>query len=66
MDSLGDQAAVPKLDEAKTTDIESEEVDIFERKKKFEELLQRLDKHRKETAHLRGNDLRYNIYMRKL
>jgi hypothetical protein len=25
-----------------------------------------MEKHRKETAHLRGNDLRFNIYMRKL
>lgn len=59
-------AAIPKLEEIKTTDIESEEVDVFERKKKFEELSKRLEKHRKETAHLRGNDLRYNIYMKKL
>lgn len=57
---------IPSLDEIKTTDIESEEADIFERKNKFEVLLKRLEKHRRETAHLRGNDLRYNIYMRKL
>lgn len=57
---------VPSLDEVKTTDIESEEADIFERKNKFELLLKRLEKHRKETAHLRGNDLRFNIYVRKL
>lgn len=54
------------MEEAKTTDIESEEADIFERKQKFDELLKRLEKHRRQTAHLRGNDLRYNIYMRKL
>lgn len=54
------------MEEIKTTDIESEEADIFERKNKFEVLLKRLENHRKETAHLRGNDLRYNIYMRKL
>lgn len=59
-------AAVPQLEEIKTSDIESEEVDVFERKKRFDELLKRLDKHRKETRHLRGNDLRYNIYMRKM
>lgn len=41
-------------------------MDIFERKNKFEELLRRITKHRKETAHLRGNDLRFNVYMRKL
>jgi hypothetical protein len=29
-------------------------------------LLKRIEKHRKEKAHLRGNDLRYNVYMRKL
>jgi hypothetical protein len=29
---------VPRLEDIRTTDIESEEVDIFERKKKFEEL----------------------------
>jgi len=28
--------------------------------------LKRIEKHRKENAHLRGNDLRYNVYMRKL
>jgi len=31
-------AAIPKIEEIKTTDIESEEFDIFERKKNFEEL----------------------------
>lgn len=67
MERLGEQgSAIPKLEEARTTDIESEEVDIFERKSKFEELLKRMEKHRKETLHLRGNDLRYNIYMKKL
>lgn len=25
-----------------------------------------MEKHRKQTLHLRGNDLRFNIYMRKL
>jgi hypothetical protein len=25
-----------------------------------------MEKHRKESAHLRGNDLRYNIYIKKL
>lgn len=41
-------------------------MDIFERRKKFEELSTRMEKHRKEAAHLRGNDLRYNIYIKKL
>lgn len=59
-------AAITSLEEVKTEEIESEEVDIFERKTKFEELLKRMEKHRQENAHLRGNDLRYNIYMRKM
>ena len=59
-------AAILDLEGARTTDIESEEADIFERKRKFDTLVKRIDKHRKETMHLRGNDLRYNIYMRKL
>lgn len=29
-------------------------------------MLRRISKHRKETAHLRGNDLRFNVYIRKL
>lgn len=64
LDSIN--AAIPELEGAKTTDIESEEGDVFERKRKFDTLIKRLDRHRKETAHLKGNDLRYNIYMRKL
>lgn len=59
-------AAVPSLEEVKTEEIESEEVDIFERKHKFDELQRRMDKHRREKAHLRGNDLRFNMYMRKM
>lgn len=60
------EGAIPGLEEVKTEEIESEEVDIFERKNKFDELLRRIEKHRRENAHLRGNDLRYNIYMKKL
>lgn len=68
LENLGERAglAAQNLEEAKTEDIESEEVDIFERKAKFDELLKRIEKHRKEKANLRGNDLRYNVYMRKL
>lgn len=68
LSNLGENAgqAAQNLEEAKTEEIESEEVDIFERKQKFDELLKRIEKHRKEKAHLRGNDLRYNVYMRKL
>lgn len=36
MENFGEDVAVPSLDEIKTTDIESEEADIFERKDKFE------------------------------
>lgn len=65
--SLGEQGSqIPTLEEIRTTDIESEEADIFERKEKFNQLLKRFEKHRQETSYLRGNDLRYNIYMRKL
>lgn len=65
---MGEQSAasVPGLEEVNTEEIESEEVDIFERKNKFDEVLRRMEHHRKQNAHLRGNDLRYNVYMRKL
>jgi hypothetical protein len=68
LSNLGERPSteIRNLEEAKTEDIESEEVDIFERREKFEELLKRIEKHRKEKAHLRGNDLRYNVYMRKM
>ena len=35
MANFGEAAAVSRLEEIKTSDIESEEVDIFERKEKF-------------------------------
>jgi hypothetical protein len=68
MANLGENGVMgtPTLEEVKTEEIESEEVDIFERKQKFEELTKRMEKHRKEYAHLRGNDLRFNVYMKKL
>ena len=48
--NLGENGvAIPKLEEAKTSDIESDEVDIFERRRKFGELSKRLDIHRRET-----------------
>ena len=46
--------------------MESEEMDIFERVKTFEELQKRFQKHRQEKRHLKGNDLRYNIYLKKM
>lgn len=39
-------AAVQDYEGAKTTDIESEEADIFERKNKFDTLIKRLEKHK--------------------
>lgn len=50
----------------KTDDMESEEGDIFERVNKFNELQKRLDQHRKEQRMLKGNDLRYNVYLKKM
>jgi hypothetical protein len=48
MEALGEtDAALSQIEEVKTEEIESEEVDIFERKVKFEELLKRMEKHRK-------------------
>ena len=49
-----------------TDDMHSEEMDIFERVKTFEELQKRFQKHRISKGHLKGNDLRYNIYMTKM
>jgi len=56
-----------ELDGEDTDGMESDEADIFERKRKFEKLLKRFEKHREENAMtLRGNDLRYNVYLKKL
>jgi len=42
-------------------------VDIFERTKKFELVLKKFNKHREQNLiTLRGNDLRYNVYLKKL
>jgi hypothetical protein len=35
MENFGENGATDKIGEIRTTDIESEEVDIFERRKKF-------------------------------
>ena len=66
MEGLGEGKYQQDLEVIKTDDIESEEADIFERVKKFEELNKRFEKHRKEQWALRGNDLRYNIYLKKM
>ena len=55
-----------ELEKMKTDDMESEEGDIFERVNKFNELQKRLDQHRKEQRMLKGNDLRYNVYLKKM
>lgn len=46
----------------KTDDIGSEEDDAFRRVEKFEELKKRLDKH----STLKANDLRFNVYLKKM
>ena len=50
----------------RTDDIQSDEADIFERVKNFEELQKRFQRHREEQRRLKGNDLRYNLYMKKM
>jgi hypothetical protein len=65
MANLG-EGKYTQLDEIKTDDIESEEADIFDRVKKFDELNKRFENHRKENGKLKGNDLRYNIYLKKM
>ena len=66
--SAGEAAsALDELESDDTDGYESDEADVFERKKKFEKLLKKVNKHRQETAlTLKGNDLRYNVYLRKL
>lgn len=60
-------AATSVYDEADTDDIESEEGDVFARKAKFEQLHKRFQKHQKEKGLLlRGNDLRSNIWVKKM
>ena len=49
-----------------TDDIESEEADILDRVEKFKELKRRLEEHRKTSNNLKGNDLRYNVYIKKM
>lgn len=66
MEGLGEGKHAQDIELVKTDDFDSEEGDIFERVNKFEELQRRLNAHRKEKMSLRGNDLRYNVYLRKL
>ena len=73
LDNLGGEAsgaasALGEADDGDDTDgYASEEADIFERKKKFEKLLKKFNEHREKSAlTLKGNDLKYNVYLRKL
>jgi ribosomal protein S16 len=63
VDKLGQEVDMELM---KTDDLESEEADIFKRVDKFKELKKRLEKHREENQFLRGNDLRYNVYLKKM
>ena len=65
--SAMDAASAIDLDAQDTDDIDSDDPDIFERTKKFEKVLQKLNKHREDKMiQLKGNDLRYNVYLKKL
>ena len=66
MENFGEGQNEIDLELVKTDDIESEEGDIFERQKKFQELEKRFAKHRQEQRQLKGNDLRYNVYLKKM
>lgn len=60
-------ASTVDTDAEDTDDIDSEEADIFQRTKKFERVLKKFNKHRSESlTTLKGNDLRYNVYLKKL
>ena len=54
--------------DAEDTDgIDSDDPDIFERTRKFDLVLKKFNKHRNEKlVALKGNDLRYNVYLKKL
>ena len=66
MANLGEGQYQQDIELIQTDDFDSEEGDIFERVKQFEELQRRLDTHRKDNRKLRGNDLRYNVYLKKM
>lgn len=60
-------SAATEIEDEDTDGMESDEADIFERKRKFEKLLERFERHKQENLLLlKGNDLRYNIYLKKL
>ena len=65
--SVVDGSSAIDTDAEDTDDIDSDDPDIFERTKKFERVLKKFEKHRNEKLiALKGNDLRYNVYLKKL
>lgn len=55
------------IEVAQTSDIDSDDGDVFERNIKFDELRKRFEKHREYSLDaMRGNDYRFNIYLRKM
>ena len=55
------------IENAKTTDIDSDEPNILDRNIKFEEIKKRFEKHRKYSIDvLQGNDYQFNMYLRKM
>lgn len=64
MSQLGEEKE--DLELIMTDDIESEEADIFHRVEKFNELNKRFTQHREDNWKLKGNDLRYNVYLKKM
>ena len=64
---ISEAAQAIDSDAEDTEDIDSDDPDIFERKKKFEKVLKKFNKHRDEKMiALKGNDLRYNVYLKKM
>ena len=64
---ISEAAQAIDSDAEDTEDIDSDDPDIFERKKKFERVLKKFNKHRDEKMiALKGNDLRYNVYLKKM
>jgi hypothetical protein len=56
-----------EIENAKTTDIDSDEQNIFERNLKFEEVKKRFEDHKSYSLDvMKGNDYRFNIYLRKM
>lgn len=55
------------IEDAKTTDIDSDDADVFERQIKFDEIKKRFEKHKEYSLDkMRGNDYKFNNYLRKM